>query len=355
MSTENLAVKRLTLPGVSITKATLFNALSRCGLRQSVRLAETPLILRFLPDVPRFDALVSLRVTVNGDIWRLDLSSGDMLLVHPLFKDPAVAAIALRDLPPGLILAMAEVLSAPALETLGTALGCPVKLVGAAQEADRGLMPVAGGQFLWPDREARTAHAYFRLAATDAAALEAARHLGGIAAQTAGFLTDLLDRVPYTLSVVAGEVSLDRASMAGLCPGDVLLAEQWQPAAARATLQLLGPDGPLARAEGDFQEHTLTLTAPLTGVTETTMQETDQLEVRLSFELDRRTVTLGELKTLEPGYVFRMNATADAPVTVLANGRPIARGRLVDVGGVTGVQLTQKASLEARAADGDAK
>lgn len=71
------------------------------------------------------------------------------------------------------------------------------------------------------------------------------------------------------------------------------------------------------------------------------MQQTDSLEVRLVFELEERTITLGELSRLEPGYVFTLTADASAPVTITANGQAVAKGRLVDVNGAVGVQITE--------------
>ena len=81
------------------------------------------------------------------------------------------------------------------------------------------------------------------------------------------------------------------------------------------------------------------------------MQRTDDIEVTLAFELERRTITVGELKSLEPGAVLRLTADPEAPVTIRANGAPIAKGRLVDLNGVIGVQLTAAQGDGARHVD----
>ena len=69
--------------------------------------------------------------------------------------------------------------------------------------------------------------------------------------------------------------------------------------------------------------------------------EHNDIDIRLSFELDRRSITVGELPQLAPGYVFKLNGDMQAPVTVRANGKAIAQGRIVDMDGTLGVQLTR--------------
>ncbi len=68
--------------------------------------------------------------------------------------------------------------------------------------------------------------------------------------------------------------------------------------------------------------------------------EQNDMDIRLSFELDSRVITAGDLSTLNPGYAFSFG-TEESCVTVRANGKAVAKGRLVDMGGVLGVQLTE--------------
>ena len=63
------------------------------------------------------------------------------------------------------------------------------------------------------------------------------------------------------------------------------------------------------------------------------------LEVAVTFELDRRLMSITEIAALTPGYTFTLPVEANGPVTVRANGKSLGTGRLVDVGGVLGVQL----------------
>jgi type III secretion protein Q len=65
----------------------------------------------------------------------------------------------------------------------------------------------------------------------------------------------------------------------------------------------------------------------------------DDLPVRLTFEMGRVTVPLQDLEAIGPGYVFELARGPDQPLDILANGRRIGRGRIVEVGGALGVQV----------------
>jgi type III secretion protein Q len=67
----------------------------------------------------------------------------------------------------------------------------------------------------------------------------------------------------------------------------------------------------------------------------------DSVPVRLSFELGRIEMTLGELETLGPGHVFALGRAEDDAVDILANGKRIGAGRPILIGGAPGVQITR--------------
>jgi type III secretion protein Q len=68
---------------------------------------------------------------------------------------------------------------------------------------------------------------------------------------------------------------------------------------------------------------------------------TDDLEVAVSFELERKVMTVSELEALAPGRSFPLGTDPLSPVTLTVNGRALASGRLVELGGVLGVQITK--------------
>jgi type III secretion protein Q len=69
--------------------------------------------------------------------------------------------------------------------------------------------------------------------------------------------------------------------------------------------------------------------------------ELDDLPVRLAFELGRLELPLAEVTTLGVGHVFELARDVAQPVDILANGRRIGRGRIVDVAGSLGVQIVR--------------
>lgn len=69
-------------------------------------------------------------------------------------------------------------------------------------------------------------------------------------------------------------------------------------------------------------------------------QHAHNLPVSLEFDLGRVQISVGELATLQPGYVFALPAHLEgANVTIRANGRVAGRGEMVAVGDTIGVRL----------------
>ena len=66
------------------------------------------------------------------------------------------------------------------------------------------------------------------------------------------------------------------------------------------------------------------------------------LQVVLAFEVGELALSVGELRALAPGYVCPLGRRLeDAPVTVRANGEPVARGELVLVDDFLGVRIVE--------------
>lgn len=70
-------------------------------------------------------------------------------------------------------------------------------------------------------------------------------------------------------------------------------------------------------------------------------QITDEFEAVVSFELERRVLSLADIQSITEGYVFALASDKDSPVTLRVNGKDIGRGRLVDMDGMLGVQITK--------------
>lgn len=65
----------------------------------------------------------------------------------------------------------------------------------------------------------------------------------------------------------------------------------------------------------------------------------DGIQMRVSFDLGQRSMPLGELRQLSPGYVFELGRPVRSAVNIRANGKLIGEGELVDVDGQMAVSI----------------
>ena len=174
--------------------------------------------------------------------------------------------------------------------------------------------------------------------------------------------------IPVQCTVAAGQMTLSMQELAGLEVGDVLLPEKYAASEGVVFLRLGQKSGWLCAVEGQ----TATITSLWQEPTEeTTMEPMNQetaapegavsagiavaeLEVPVLFELERRMLTVQDVASLAPGYTFALGGDPLAPVTLTVNGKAVARGRLVDLNGTLGVQLTEVGAPESREGEGRA-
>lgn len=69
----------------------------------------------------------------------------------------------------------------------------------------------------------------------------------------------------------------------------------------------------------------------------------DGIQIRLSFDLGDRILTLGELRQLAPGHVFELGRPVRSAVNIRANGKIVGEGELVDVDGQMAVSILKLA------------
>lgn len=70
-------------------------------------------------------------------------------------------------------------------------------------------------------------------------------------------------------------------------------------------------------------------------------QSLDQLEVTVRFQVGSAKTTLGELKTIQPGFIFETHNPVSQPVTIEINGMVCGRGELVQIGENVGVRVQE--------------
>lgn len=66
-----------------------------------------------------------------------------------------------------------------------------------------------------------------------------------------------------------------------------------------------------------------------------------KIEVTVSVEVGRTRLSLADLVSVEPGELVALDRMTSAPVDVLVNGKPFARGEIVAIGDRFGVRLTE--------------
>lgn len=336
-------------PALSPLEAHVFNLLCTREQPWPLAVGGTPCTLEAacltvpVPPVCAFDVVCGER------IWRVELGSLRLLTLHPALADvPPNAA-----LPETLQLAVLDLLAAPLADLAQNLLNVPLairncRMIAAAEPAvcavPLTLRVVAG--------EGASAEAYpvpVRLCLPDReSALELVERLDALPRRRA---LGLAAAVPVPVSLEAGRMRLSVNELSSLEPDDVLLPETYPAFEGRFVLRLatarshafscsvaegcatilsvLNPEeGPMPD-----ENNTAAGAAPSEGV------DTGELEVTLTFELERRLMTVRDVETLAPGYTFAFGGDALAPVTLYANGKAVGKGRLVDLNGTLGVQV----------------
>jgi len=69
--------------------------------------------------------------------------------------------------------------------------------------------------------------------------------------------------------------------------------------------------------------------------------ELDQMPVQLEFRMGQVVMSLGELRTLAAGSILQINGGSPDSVAIVASGRTLGRGELVEVGAQLGIRIVQ--------------
>lgn len=301
--------------------------------------------IRLLPDVPAFLPALVVDFTSGGDLWHAAIDTDAICLRHPALSGEAAAEALASALPVEVKQAVLEALCVPMLTAVQDVFSQPVSLQGIRSHQEEGPIPFSLGLRLdLPPLGLLPSQTVFvRLSpASAASAITAAESLRRFPRTVRKAMAETLAAVPLEVAFESGYVFLSQAELAGLGPEDVLIPHVWNGPDA-VTLRLkrgASPDlvAPCLRNSGSA-----VLSAPLSEELEPAMNSPEQndIDIRLTFELERRVITAGELATLAPGYAFALSSDVQSPVTIRANGKAIASGRLVDMDGTLGVQITE--------------
>ncbi|MGM9484823.1 type III secretion system cytoplasmic ring protein SctQ [Roseateles sp. NT4] len=172
-------------------------------------------------------------------------------------------------------------------------------------------------------------------------------------------MSSAIDHVALPLRFRVGSTSLKLVEMRSIALGDIVAIEDWisEGAAIVVSADLGGKAGVrfTALAEGQRIEvekiEELMMDAdPFQSADDVPSSDRlEDLEVRLTFELDGIPFTVGELRNVLPGYVFELNHPINkGTVRISANGTLLGKGTLVAVGDQLGVRVGEFASTEGR-------
>lgn len=345
------------------------------------------------PPAP-FAARAAIFLRLGDSLWKAECDSLEALALRPelaAWRDSSGRDFG--DLPAELARAVLERLLAPALDGLGNLLGCDAEILPppAEEPAWDGPLALLLSLPAAPWMAAPPPDIRLRVSWRDdaAAALVPAR-LESLPVRAEAAPAPPRD-ARAECAVRVGAMLLTPAEAAGLRPGDVLLPESWMPDSPRlippsgpvllcrlqdGMLTVVGPDA-AADPVNDASSGEVAMTQSRTPEPGTTSQSPDgqspdvqapesgapildaaslaAMELPVSFELASLKLRLDEIAALAPGAVFPLDGdAASVPVLVRIGGRPAARGRLVDVGGTPGVQITASIADAAPDAPSDA-
>lgn len=163
---------------------------------------------------------------------------------------------------------------------------------------------------------------------------------------------------PVTASVQIGSIRTTMAELSALAPGYGLVLTA--ASAQRVTLIAGGrlrASGRLANSriflESGFHPHSPNQlddwtsmneappASPGKAASEPDDMALEQLQIPLSFELGRITLTLAELRAIGEGHVIEIGSLVEQRVSIMANGQRIGEGELVEIGQSLAVRITR--------------
>jgi len=143
--------------------------------------------------------------------------------------------------------------------------------------------------------------------------------------------------------------------IATLSPGDVVMADQssqpMRTAVAVIAEYLVAPvdlttagvqiAARLTRARGSLWEWSMENGGDRSSADVLQKTDLDDIPVKLLFELGRMELSLAEIRQLAPGALLSLQRPLEDSVDILANGRRIGRGHLVQIGDSLGIRITR--------------
>ena len=331
--------------------AQIGNVLFTRKLPWQITVGEHPGNLSPLSRAVDFTPAFSLGAAWNNAVWNVEIGNPQVLFLHPVMASVPAETV----LPEALQQALLELLLTPLLTDLEALLGGKVTLTNPSDAA-----PLCHIALEWcSDNITVPLRIGVPGTSLGLTLLEKLR--------TLPITASLPDEIPIEIGVEAGRMRMTLSELAALTLGDVLLPDDYPAAQGRLALNLAPMNDDIFQVRCELSGTTVTVAGFAALSQEESMAENaqeplqngtpgieekastvqngaqrdiiNQLEVTLSFELERRLMTVREIGELAPGYTFALGCDSTAPVTLRVNGKALGKGRLVDMNGILGVQI----------------
>jgi type III secretion protein Q len=161
--------------------------------------------------------------------------------------------------------------------------------------------------------------------------------------------------LPVPVCVRAAAATFAVGDIATLSPGDVVMADQCRQHMRTAVaviaehlvapVELTSAGAQIAarptRARGSLWEWSMENGGDRSPADVLQKTDLDDIPVKLLFELGRIELSLAEIRQLAPGALIALQRPLEDSVDILANGRRIGRGNLVQIGDSLGIRITR--------------
>lgn len=284
----------------------------------------------------------SLKAAPRGS-WALDVALGGHDLRVELCRlpdvawiSPALAGIKIQELPSELACALIESCLGEIFDALSKS-GIDVRITSVAPFSHRNAPEEA---IEWQVRRGNEEGWMRGHVAGGDTALE---HLATLM-QRVPIASETRDEtLPAPVRLLAGRTRVTLTDWQGLEPHDVLLADLAS-FAPGGQCQLWSGGRTLAEGILDgraftVQKLTSSHPAPMAAAAAPTTPLND-LEIDVTFVVGQTTLTLGELRSLAPGFVVDLPTPLGDGVTIFANGKNVGAGEVIEVGDHLGVRIT---------------
>ncbi|WP_461833081.1 FliM/FliN family flagellar motor switch protein [Desulfothermus sp.] len=153
---------------------------------------------------------------------------------------------------------------------------------------------------------------------------------------------DILLTYPCYMIVLVGKTNINIGDLASLEQDDIVLLEKFYPRDNKVFIKT-GPF--LFECELDNQKIIVSDIVKEVQMSDDAVEnkkiDINEIPITLTFSVGKIEISFGELKNIQPGYVFNLDKSMGSYIEILANGKMLGTGELVEIDGRVGVRLKE--------------